>query len=91
MRYGRKKYILSPEVKKFIKENQDLIDANKWEEVLLKAANTKGLLIAELIYIFVSCEIEGTKDKQMTIGLSGELNRIIKNNEVLDDMLKKIK
>ena len=85
------KYTPSQGVQRFIRNNKDLIQANKWEEVLLKAANTKDLLIAELIYLFVSCEIEETKDKPMTIGLSDELNKIIKNNEVLDDILKKFK
>ena len=86
-----KEYKASKELKEFIKIHEDLINANKWKEILLEAANTKDLLIAELIYFFVVVELDETKYKQMTIGLSDELNRLIKNNEILDSVLKRIK
>ena len=88
-----KNYKMSPEIEKFFKdkENQKLINYNQWKEVLYKASKTKGLLISELIYVIVSGDIEEVKDRQMTIGLSDELNKIIQNNEILEEMLNKLK
>ena len=72
-------------------ENQNLIENSQWKELLYKATKTRGVLIAELVYCLASVEENYPQDKRMTIGLSDELNKIIQNNEILEEIFKKIK
>ena len=90
------KYTISLELKAFLKdkENQELLNNNQWKELLYKASKTKGLLIGELIYVLVNADLPNKADKTgnpITTGLSLALNKIIKNYEILEDSLKKIK
>lgn len=55
------KYVPSPEVEEFIKENIDLIEANKWEEVFLKVKKENNKLINEFIYIIDTSDIHFSK------------------------------
>ena len=55
------KYEPSPEVEKFIKENIDLIEANKWEEVFLRVKKENNKLINEFIYIIDTSDIHFSK------------------------------
>ena len=86
-----KKYTPSPEAKKFIEDNINLINNNKWEEVLCEASRTNGLQIGELIYLLVSCEIDDKKNIPMTTNLSIALNKIINYYEVFNNALEHLK
>ena len=90
------KYIMSPELKAFLKDkdNQKLLNNNQWKELLYKASKTKGLLIGELIYVLVAADLPNKADKTgnpMTTGLSLALDKMIKNHEILENSLKNIK
>ena len=88
-----RKYNMSPELKQFLqdKENQKLLESSLWKELLYKASKTKGLLVSELIYCLVGCEQDNQMDKKMTVEFSDVLNKIIQNNEILEEALNKIK
>ena len=66
----------------FLKNNMDLVDSNQWEKLFIKAANTKGIAIAELIYCLVDADLEIN-------GISDALNKMILNHQVLMDAVRK--
>ena len=75
---------IKKEISDFIKDNIDLIDNDQWKKLLKKAANTKGILLAELIYYLVSAEID-TNSNSMTTSLSRALNDIVAIYKVVSE------
>ena len=75
---------IKKEISDFIKDNIDLVENDQWKKLLKKAANTKGILLAELIYYLVRAEID-TNSNSMTTSLSRALNDIVAIYKVVSE------
>ena len=76
------KKIVTQQTLDFFSKHLDLIDSDQWEKLFIKAANTKGIAIAEVIYGLVDSGVE-------IKGISDALNKMILNHQVLMDAVRK--